>query len=162
MTFHMTERTAGLYRAALRDACNSIDAAEVAARFAGVEISRSVLELIATAVLGHADGQLGLVKTFPREMWATEVFRDYQKSDMRWELHAAVADQGYVPVALPSEKTRYLKMGTPALGTEVPESADWDTIEISLAVGVRVPPVDRAEAVRRGLLTGSDLAGLPG
>lgn len=150
----MHESTAKRYRAALRDAGSAVEAAGVAARFAGREIDSTTLELIAAAVLGHADNRLGSRQTVDRHMWENEGYRDYRRQEMRRELHEAVTSQGYVPIALPSETVRYLKMAPPSFGGEVPESVDWDTVEIALEVPVRTPPVDRAEAVRRGLLTG--------
>ena len=155
----MHETTRKLYRAALYDAGNAVEAAGVAAKFAGLSnLTSDQLELIATAVLGHADNRLGSRDTAPRHLWQTAEYRDYHRQTMRRELHEAVTSQGYVPIALPSEMVRYLKMAPPAFGAEVPESADWDTAEISLEVAVRTPPVDRAEAVRRGLLTGGTSA----
>jgi hypothetical protein len=151
----MDEWTAKRYRIALHDASNAAEAAGVAARFAGREIDSTTLELITAAVLSHADNRLGSRQTVDRHMWENEGYRDYRRQTMRRELHEAVTSQGYVPVALPSETVRYLKMAPPSFGGEVPESADWDTVEIMLEVAVRTPPVDRAEAVRRGLLTGT-------
>jgi hypothetical protein len=155
VTFHMDEGTVRRYRTALHDAGSPVDAAGVAARFAGLEISRTALELIATAVLGHADNRVGSCQAVPRQMWEDEGYRSYHRQAMRRELHEALTGQGYVPVTLPSETVRYLKMTPPAFGREVPESADWDTAEIALDVPVRTPPVGRAGAVRRGLLAGS-------
>ncbi len=154
----MDETTAKRYRSALRDASSPVDAAEVAARFAGRTVDRTTLELIATAVLGHADNRLGSRQTVPRHMWEIEDYRDHHRQAMRRELHETVTSHGYVPIALPTETVRYLKMAPPSFGAEVPESADWDTAEISLEVAVRTPPVDRAEAVRRGLLAGGTSA----
>ena len=136
----------------LHSAVDAAEAAIAAARCPAVD--RSVLEVIAMAVLARADNQLGTVQVVHREMWENEGYRDYHRQVMRRELHEAVTSQGYVPIALPSETVRYLKMAPPSFGAEVPESVDWDTAEISLEVAVRTPPVDRAEAVRRGLLTG--------
>ena len=151
----MDERTAKQYRIALHDASNAAGAAGVAARFAGLpDLTSGQLELIAAAVLGHADNRLRNCQVVPREMWENEGYLDHRRQAMRRELHEAVTSQGYVPVALPSETVRYLKMAPPSFGAEVPESGDWDTAEITLEVAVRTPPVDRAEAVRRGLLTG--------
>jgi hypothetical protein len=152
----MDEGTAKRYRIALHDAGNAVEAARVAAKFAGIpDLTSGQLELIATAVLSHADNRLGSRQTVDRHMWQTAEYRDYHCQVMRRELHEAVTSQGYVPVALPSETVRYLKMAPPSFGAEVPESADWDTAEITLEVAVRTPPVDRAEAVRRGLLAGT-------
>jgi hypothetical protein len=156
VTFYMHETTRKLYRVALHDASNVVEAARVAVKFAGLAgLTSDQLELMATAVLGHADNHLGSRQVVDRHRWENEGYRDHHRQTMRRELHEAVTAQGYVPVALPSETVRYLKMAPPSFGAEVPESAEWDTAEITLEVAVRTPPVDRAEAVRRGLLTGS-------
>lgn len=152
----MDEGTAKRYRIALHDAGNAVEAARVAAKFAGIpDLTSGQLELIAAAVLSHADNRLGECQAVPREMWENEGYLDYRRQVMRRELHEAVTSQGYVPVALPSETVRYLKMAPPSFGGEVPESGDWDTAEVTLEVAVRAPAIDRAEAVRRGLLTGA-------
>jgi hypothetical protein len=154
----MDEKTAERYRKALSGAGNPVEAAAAAARFAGVEVDATTLELIATAVLGHADSRLGTRQGAPRHMWEIEGYRHHCRQAMRRELHETVTSQGYVPVTLPAETVRYLRMAPPSFGAEVPETADWDTAEITLEVPVRTPPVNRTEAVRRGLLTGSGSA----
>lgn len=117
-------------------------------------VDRDVLELIAREILAYADDQVGTIQVAPREMWENEGYRRHRRQAMRRELIEAVTSQGYVPVGLPTETLVYVRMGPPWYGGEVPESADWDTVKVSLEVKVRTPPVDRAAAVRAGILTG--------
>lgn len=154
MALYMDEATAARYREAL-DGCSSpVDAAEVAARFARRDIDRHVLELITTAVLSHADNRLGVARPVDRHMWEDGDCREFCRQEMRRELAELVTSRGYVPIALPAEALAYLKMAPPSFGAHVPEDADWDMIEVRLEVQVRTPPIDRAAAVKAGLLTG--------
>lgn len=92
-----------------------------------------------------------------REQWQAEGFREHLRQRMRYALLELVTDQGLLPVELPTERIRYL-MGSiydpSGPGREVPEEASWDCVAVTLEVRVRIPPVDRAAAVKAGVLTG--------
>jgi hypothetical protein len=131
--------------------------AEVAARH-GMRVNPHVASLIARALLDWADAAYEVHQTVPKEAWAQTGFRDSLRQEMRRQLLDEVTSQGRIPTALPSEAVRYLDNPFPKpSGSEVPPwavqaGAPYGWVEVTLAVQVRTPPVDRAAAVRAGLL----------
>ena len=123
-----------------------------------------VAEKIAEALLGYADHALEIRQMVIRETWDQEGFRDRIREEMRYRLLHEVITQGCIPSALPSEALRYF--ATPLIfpewagkdepGGEIPpamaDRTDWTMVQVILAVPVRTPPVDRAAAVRAGVL----------
>jgi hypothetical protein len=132
---------------------------------AGRQISDWQARMIAEAACGFAEQVVETTKTAPREPhWEDPRFREHLRQEMRWDLLDMVTRTGRVPVSLPAEQVRYLRgfglTAPPGSGAgtggmeETGEDGPWDTVAVTLTVGVRVPPVDRAAAVRAGLLHG--------
>jgi hypothetical protein len=126
---------------------------------AGVTIPPYVAERIASAVLSYADSAEEVRLLVHREEWADEYRQQRIRRGLRMSLLERVATVGRIPIGPPSEAVRYLEM--PAYGAgagrEVPapmvaEGAGYDEVEVSLRVACRTPAVDRAAAVRAGVL----------
>lgn len=134
--------------------------AEIARRHR-VNVPDSVAREIAAALLGYADSAIEVRQSYLREQWSNEQHRNHLRERMRWQLLNEVTKQGRIPAALPTEGIRYLSapwhIADPDNASEVPaeavaQGAPYERVEVVLAVQVRTPPVDRAAAVRAGVL----------
>lgn len=111
----------------------------------GILLPDGVAREAAEAVLCYQDEIAGHQMAAPRHQWQDPAFREYARQRQRRELLDNITGQGKVPVALPRESVRFLVSW---LNKEVPESsAEWDTVEVALRVGVRNPLVGHEAAV---------------
>ena len=111
------------------------------ARRAGVYVSPATGRTIADALLDYADSSYEVRQLVDRREWADDRWRERILADLRRRLLDEVTSQGRIPTALPSQAIRYPEAG-----------ADYESVEITLAVQCRTPAIDRAAAVRAGLL----------
>lgn len=152
-------------RKAIRNAPDVIEAVKRAAAFVNVDLADFQAKAIAEAARSYADaGELVIRQSMRREQWTIEGFRDHVRQRMRHELLDTVTRQGLIPVDLPAESLKYMDrwfmptddlerpQGIPAEAVEA--GAEWETVILTLSVPVRKPPVDRAKAVKAGILTG--------
>lgn len=132
-------------------------AASQAAAVRGIHLTDYVAQAVAEAVLDAVDGTMSVRESMPRHMWQDSAAQDYVLQQLRRKLLDEITSQGLVPTALPAQSLRYVSW---TFGSDQPlrasetEPAEWDTVEITLTVPVRVPPVDRKAAVKAGILGG--------
>lgn len=125
-----------------------------------VALPQHVADQIVAAVLGYADSAYMVREIVVRQAWEQVDYRDRIRQRMRSQLLDEVTAQARLPVALPSEALRYLAHPITFPGDEgreipadaVSAGADYEHVEVTLAVPVRTPPVDRKAAVRAGVL----------
>lgn len=153
----MTTDTAPADRAYIRQAPTAAEAAGRAAALHGISLPGYAARQIADAVLGHADSTASARDSVERRMWQDPGAREYLLQRLRHRLLDEITSQGLVPTALPTVALAYQSW---RYGSEQPlraseaEPAEWDTVEVTLTVPVRVPPVDRKAAVKAGVLSG--------
>ena len=142
-------------QAHIASAPNVAEAVRRAAAYVGVNVEHDYqAAAIANAARSFADTVVHVRQTAHRFQWEeADGFRDYLRQAMRRELLDAVASQGLIPVALPSETLRY-SAGFLDGFREMPEDSGWQEVTVTLEVPVRTPPVDREAAVKAGLLDG--------
>lgn len=146
-----------------------VDAVERTAAAHGIHLYTHVAAAIADAVLNTtADTVVSMREACAREQWEhDERYRDHVRAHLRRKLLDAVTSQGRIPTTLPVEELRHYDWRnwpmsrmtdeqTPD-GAVVPDwaieqGADWTHVEVSLTVPVRTPPIDRAAAVKAGLV----------
>lgn len=152
-----------------KHARNATEAVLIAARQVGKEIADYQAQWIAEVARTFAESGAAVREACPRQMWEIEDYRQHVRREMRFKLLNEVTDQGLIPVDLPSEALRYVGRwgfmagddperfeGIPEIPAEaVEQGAEWETVILTLTVPVRRPPVDRAAAVKAGILTGS-------
>jgi hypothetical protein len=149
-----------------KNAANVTQAVEIAGRHVGVGLFDYQATYIAEVARTFAEGWLHVRHAMHREEWAIEDFRAHVRRKMRFDLLDTVTSQGFIPVDLPAESLKYMDRffiaatddlerpeGIPAEAVE--QGAEWETVILVLSVPVRRPPVDRAAAVKAGILTGS-------
>lgn len=122
--------------AAVQHACGSLLPVHVATR-------------IAEAVLATCDNILTLDETVYAEFWDDdERFRGHVRKKMRYALLDHVTSLGLVPTTLPTEEIRREQVGPfgPA------DTGSATNVIVRLSVPVRTPSIDRAKAVRAGIL----------
>jgi hypothetical protein len=114
---------------------------------------------IAQALLGWADAALEVSEIVVKHIWAETRFEARIRQDLRTKLFDEVTKQGRIPTALPSWALRYLDVPQSfgSEGAEIPPDAvaagaPYEFVQVILAMPVRTPPVDRAAAVKAGLL----------
>lgn len=100
----------------------------------GIMLPDAAAREAAAAVLSHRDEDASCSMAGPREHWEDPAFRAYVRQQLRRQLLDSILDQGKVPVAFPTESLRYVMSGP---YQAVPASEAWDTVEITLRVGVR-------------------------
>jgi hypothetical protein len=122
-----------------RDAAHAV---QVAAAGHGHNLSRAAAEALAKAATGSADGTESVTQAIPRDVWESGN-REPLLNHMRHRLLDAVIVKGSVPVSLPKETVRYMRWDYGDLH-DVPESAAWDTVQVTLSVGTRAGDVDRS------------------
>jgi hypothetical protein len=158
-------------RETLKAARDAAHAAQLAASFTGVRLDTWQAEKIAEAARSFAEDWLHIRRPLRRDQWADEGHREYVRQRMRFDLLDTVTRQGLVPVDLPAETLRYLGRWGFMLGDdpertesipEVPaeaveQGAEWETVILTLTVPVRRPSVNRAAAVKAGILAGSGI-----
>jgi hypothetical protein len=115
-----------------------------------------VADAIVEAVHAQVDGQLNVQQVANREVWEDERYRTHLRSYMRRELANTVADQGVLPAELPRETLTYMTLQYGS-ATQIPNDvveagADWNQVTVTLEVGCRLPVIDRAQAVKAGIL----------
>lgn len=126
------------------------------ARERGFDIGEWGAHLMAEAACSFYDDVTVGRQIAHRPQWKHPGYREHLRQRMRHELLDLITRQGFVPVSLPHEEVRFVAGGIldPANMHEVPESADWLTVVVTLECPVRRPPVDRKAAVKAGLLNG--------
>lgn len=129
-------------------------------------IPEYILRAIADAVLATADTICQVEELCVRQWWEREErYRDHVRQELRHKLLDGITRDGRIPTALPVETLGYRDIrrawptdGAPRWdGGVVPDEAvaggaDWTHRLVRLTVPVRTPPVDRAAAVRAGVL----------
>jgi hypothetical protein len=135
---------------------SAAEAVERIARERGWGIGEYAARLMAEAACSFYDDVVTGRRIAHRPQWEHPGYRDHLRQHMRRDLLDLITRQGYVPIALPHEEVRFVTGGIldPGNQHEVPESADWQTVVVTLECPVRRPPVDRADAVKAGLLNG--------
>lgn len=147
-------------RQRIRNARSVEEAVQIAASYVGLQnVDDWQAKAIAEAARDFADNVVGNTQMALRFQWEQPGYQDHMRQRMRHELLDTVTRQGLVPVELPSEKLMYRQGRFGLEGAEVPEEAvnqgaDWDEVQVMLRVRVRTPPVDRAAAVKAGILAG--------
>lgn len=120
-----------------------------------------VLGDLVRAVLDCADGVDEVSRRVPSHIWPMETARQYARSEMRANLLDHIFSHGHVPTALPKEEISYHSLGLSVddpFGEEIPAEAvaagavPFYMVRLTLWCPVRIPPVDRAAAVKAGLL----------
>ena len=124
-----------------------------------------VLRDLVNAILAAADTVMEVRYTAVRQAWGREGLREHVRAEMRLNLLDQVTRTGRIPTALPVETLRYFLFpsyfppaedggvaGTGEVPAEYVNDAEWQIVELRLWVPVRTPPVDRAAAVRAGIL----------
>lgn len=119
---------------------------EVAARY-GMSIGAPAAGKIAEALLTYADTAVAVREPINRQMWEDPKYVARLRQHMRRTLFAKLADEGYLPTALPSESVRYFEMPLfyPEFQrSEVPPAvveagAAWFEAEIELRAPARRP-----------------------
>lgn len=145
-------------RAYIRQAASPADAAGRAAALHGISLPGYAAQQIADAVLGYADNTVSVRESVEQRMWQSPGAQDHVLQHLRHQLLDEITSQGMVPTALPTAALRY---GSWLYGSDRPhrsseaEPAEWNTVEVTLTVPVRVPPVDRKAAVKAGILGGT-------
>ena len=151
-----------------KHARNATEAVQIAARQVGSELAGYQAQWVAEVARTFAEGGSAVREACPRQMWEIEDYRQHVRREMRFRLLDELTSQGFIPVDLPSETLRYLGRwgfmagddleraeGIPEIPAEaVEQGAEWETVILTLTVPVRRPPVDRAAAVKAGILTG--------
>lgn len=130
------------------------------ARQDDVIVSRATAGKIAAALFDYADTAYEVRRLSDRREWEDQARRERILLDLRRQLFDEVAGQGLIPTALPSRAIRYFALPAFVDGqrqSEVPaefaaQGADYESVEITLGVQCRTPEIDRAAAVRAGLL----------
>jgi hypothetical protein len=120
--------------------------AEVAARH-GVLVDIPLAAKIAEVLLGYADTALAVRELVSRQLWERPEHVARVRERMRRALFTKLADEGFLPTALPSESVTYFDV--PSFSAEhqrieVPSNAaaagvDWFEVEIELRVAARRP-----------------------
>lgn len=120
--------------------------AELAARY-GVSLPYQAIRSIVRELMTCADTAVGVREALTRPMWERPEYVARVREHMRRTLFVKLADEGYLPTALPSESVRYFEM--PRFyplhqRTEVPPAAvdagaEWFEAEIELRVPARKP-----------------------
>lgn len=155
------------WRQHLAEATSAADAVMRAAQRFHIPIEYDYqARAVAEAALSYADTTVTSRRPARKDEWADEGYRDYLRQDMRHKLLDLVTRQGLIPVALPAETLKYMDRwfnpvtddmerpeGIPA--EAVKQGAEWETVILTLSVPVRRPPVDRAAAVKAGILAGT-------
>jgi nitrate reductase alpha subunit len=132
------------HRQLLAHARTPAEAVITAASLVGVGLFESQAQAIADAALSFADSAVELTGVYDREMWQIDSFREYTRRELHMRLLDTIFANNMVPIALPAETITYRKdsPGSPRAGTDVPESADWNSVYIVLSVPVRTPAAD--------------------
>lgn len=129
----------------------------------GLQVLSYQAEVLAEAAGIWASGSMEVRSAAQREVWAVEDYRAHLRQEMRFKLLDKITREGYVPVSLPAETLHYTKFPYGGQQDEadptpppfsMPEGSDWDQVIVVLEVGIRRPAVDRAAAVRAGILGG--------
>jgi hypothetical protein len=151
----------------ISEAPNVAEAVQRAAKLAAVPCTLHdyQAQAIADAARSFADSTVHVTRGVARRDWEDDQFRHYVRDKMRYDLLALLTKQGLIPVDLPAESVKYLDRwfnpdvhdaervsGIPP--EAVKAGTEWETIMLMLSVPVRRPPVDRAAAVRAGILAG--------
>lgn len=105
---------------------------------AGHNLSPTTAREIAEALLGYATHAHEIREAVPREAWEQPAYREHIRTVLRRKLAEEVADRGTLPVALPSEATRYLTSSLSEVPADIVEQgAPYERVELALAVPVR-------------------------
>lgn len=129
----------------------------------GLQVLSYQAEVLAEAAGIWASGSMEVRSAAQREVWAVEDYRAHLRQEMRFKLLDKITREGYVPVSLPVETLHFTRFryhdllsdGDPQPPSfSMPEDSNWDQVIAVLEVGIRRPPVDRAAAVRAGVLRG--------
>lgn len=133
----------------------------LAAGEVGVSVAEYQAKHMAEAAIAFFDEIVQLRQVAQSMQWEQPGFQDFLRQNMRRELLDGITRGGLIPTSLPRETLRFMGGGTYAAfvdpedgGYEVPETAEWHTVYVTLEVPVRKPPVDRQKAVRAGILGG--------
>lgn len=127
----------------------------------GAHVPEHLLRGLVDRVLAAADTVVTAHHTANRVVWERDDYRSYIRSDLRRKLLSMCADQGLVPTQLPVEELTHhdTRMGgmLPTGRNQIPadaieRGAEWDYVDIRLSVPARRPPIDRAAAVRAGVV----------
>ena len=147
----------GVHPDAMQLSTPAANAARYAASRLGVQLSDYVAQAVADAVLDAADSILSTSESVPRHLWQNPDAQGHVLQQLRRKLLDEITGQGLVPTALPTQTLTYQSWrygnDQPLRASET-EPAEWDTVEVTLTVPVRVPPVDRKAAVKAGILSG--------
>jgi hypothetical protein len=144
-------------KADLAQATSHADAVRRVLNRRGITVDDYVTQRVADAVLGYADNTMSVRESMPRHPWQDPGVQEHMLQQLRRKLLEEITSQGLVPTALPTQTLAYQSW---RYGNEQPlraseaEPAEWDTVEVTLTVPVRVPPVDRKAAVKAGILSG--------
>lgn len=140
----------------------------LAAGEVGVSVAEHQAKHLAEAAIAFFDEIVQLRQAAQPVQWDQPGFQDYLRQHMRHELLDGITRRGLVPTSLPSETLRFMGGGSYAAfvdpengGYEVPETAEWHTVYVTLEVPVRKPPIDREAAVRAGILGEEERAASP-
>jgi len=154
----------------IRQRAHSVtEAVQMAAWLQGISVAEHQARLIAEVALSFSDSVLHIRQAALKHEWAIDAYREHIRHDMRHKLIDTVAQQGYIPLALPAEALMYMDrffypgaddVDAPCRSREVPaeaveQGAEWESVILELSVPVRRPPVDRYAAVRAGILAGT-------
>lgn len=156
--------------ARIRDRAHSVtEAVQMAAWHHGIDLAEHTARLITEVAQSFSDIVLHVRQSAFKHDWVIDGYREHIRHDMRHNLIELVAQQGYIPLALPSEVLMYMDQHYyPHLDDEekaprsrmvpagaIEQGAEWESVIIELSVPVRRVPVDRYAAVRAGILAGT-------
>lgn len=125
--------------------------AKIAAKH-GDQVGATAAKRIAEALLSYADEAVSYRQRVSYYAWRDPKYVEHARRRMRQTLLVKVADEGLLPVALPSESLRYFgwSPGAPhsSATSEIPaeiveEGYEWFEVEIELRV-----PARRADPTR--------------
>lgn len=117
----------------------------------GVWLHGYIARDIADAVLATADEIVKVSEVLPREL--ADEAREHVRTQVRRDLLIGCADQGVIPTRLSViTEVRYDMASMREVPAGWPEQYDrWTHWRITASVPVRMPPVDRAAAVKAGI-----------
>jgi hypothetical protein len=125
----------------VRSAANpetATEAVALAAARLGIVLPPGAALAFAAAAVTHADNVFAVRAIAWREQWTDAGYRAYTRKKMLHQLHEGLITAEMLPVTLPYEALTYLEDSFGASrGRPVPESAAWNSVEISLRVPTR-------------------------